>query len=85
MKSKKQMTLGDELNKLQADAISNYKDIMGEMTDLDATIGLKYLFEGNLPMMELMETLDKQQTQEVNFDNEAQKIKRLPEMYSRSN
>lgn len=48
---------GDELNKLESEAIAKYKAIMGEMTDLEAMVGLKRLFEESLPMCELMESL----------------------------
>ena len=54
---KRQFTKGDELNQLESDAIAKYKRIMGEMTDLEAVIGLNRLFKESVPMFLLKETV----------------------------
>ncbi len=52
------MSKGDELNQLESEAIAKYKTIMGDMSDFEAALALKYLFEESLPMMELWELLE---------------------------
>lgn len=51
------MSIGDKLNRFESIAIIEYKAIMGMMTDLEAIMALKCMFEESIPMYELEETL----------------------------